>query len=166
MTDYNWKTFTKRITIAAEKQKIFDAWSTQAGLEKWFLRMAEFKTSSGKLRGRQDSVQKGDHYRWLWFGYEDTTAEEGEISFSNEKDRLLFTFTAGCIVEVTLFEESGEEICSLQQNMPMDNELDQRYFFIECGKGWTFYMTNLKSILEGGIDLRNKNVEIQHLINA
>jgi len=27
-------------------------------------------------------------------------------------------------------------------------------------------MTNLKSILEGGIDLRNKNQEIQNLINA
>jgi hypothetical protein len=50
--------------------------------------------------------------------------------------------------------------------MPMDNESGQRYFFIECGKGWTFYMTNLKSILEGGIDLRNKNERKQNVINA
>jgi len=27
-------------------------------------------------------------------------------------------------------------------------------------------MSNLKSILEGGIDLRNKNEAIQHVINA
>jgi hypothetical protein len=27
-------------------------------------------------------------------------------------------------------------------------------------------MTNLKSILEGGVDLRNKNEEIQNVINA
>ncbi len=45
-------------------------------------------------------------------------------------------------------------------------EAEQRYFFIECGKGWTFYMTNLKSILEGGIDLRNKIESVKNVINA
>jgi len=48
----------------------------------------------------------------------------------------------------------------------MNNESEQRYFYIGCGKGWTFYMANLKSILEGGIDLRNKNAAIQNVINA
>jgi hypothetical protein len=50
--------------------------------------------------------------------------------------------------------------------MPMDDETVQRFYFIECGKGWTFYMTNLKSILEGGIDLSNKNMSMQNVINS
>lgn len=48
----------------------------------------------------------------------------------------------------------------------MENREEQQYFFIECRKGWTFYMTNLKSILENGPDLRNKNIHIREVINA
>ena len=120
----------------------------------------------GTLRKRNEPVQKGDRYKWLWFGYDDTIAEEKQILFSNGKDELEFTFSGGCIVRVTIKQEEGELICELQQTMPMDDEAEQRYFFIECGKGWTFYMANLKSILEEGIDLRNKNEKILNVINA
>ena len=74
----------------------------------------------------------------------------------NDKDELRFDFSGGCEMKVTIEKEVGEIICELQQTMAMDDEAEQRYFFIDCGKGWTFYMTNLKSILEGGIDLRTK----------
>lgn len=166
MTAYNWKQFIKRVTIDADPQVIFEAWATQEGLESWFLKLAEFKMPEGKLRDRKKFVQKNDLYKWLWFGYDDSFAEEGEILFSNEKDELQFSFSGGCTVRVTIKQENGETICELQQTMPMNDEAEQRFFFIECGKGWTFYMTNLKSILEGGIDLRNKNEKIQNVINA
>jgi uncharacterized protein YndB with AHSA1/START domain len=166
MTTYYWKQFTKRITIDAEPEAIFKAWSSQQGLESWFLRLAQFQKPDGALRGRGEPVEKGDQYKWLWYGYSDAIAEEKEILFTNEKDELEFSFSGGCIVRVTIKQESGETICELQQTMPMDDEAEQQYFFIECGKGWTFYMTNLKSILEGGVDLRNKNEEIQNVINA
>ena len=166
MTTYNWKQFTKRITIDAASKSIFYAWSTQQGLESWFLRSAQFKDPGGVLRIKDEPVQKGDRYKWLWFGYSDAIAEEKEILYTNEKDELEISFSGGCIVKVTIKQENGETICELQQTMSMDDEAEQRYFFIECGKGWTFYMTNLKSILEDGIDLRNKNEEIQNVINA
>jgi len=166
MTTYTWKRFTKRVTIDADPEAIFNAWSSQQGLESWFLRLAEFRKPDGALRRRDEPVQKGDQYKWLWFGYPDVIAEEKEILFTNEKDELEFSFSGGCIVQVTIKQESGETVCELQQTMPMDDEEEQRYFYIECGRGWTFYMTNLKSILEGGIDLRNKNEEIQNVINA
>ena len=94
-------------------------------------------------RDNNEAIQKTDHYKSLWFGYNDATAEESEILFSNGKDELQFGFSGGCIVKVIVKEEAGEIICELQQTMPMDNEYEQRYFFIECGKGWTFYMTIL-----------------------
>jgi uncharacterized protein YndB with AHSA1/START domain len=166
MTSYNWRQFTERVTIDALPQTIFNAWATQKGLESWFLRSAIFKKPDGMQRDNNEAIQKGDHYKWLWFGYDDTTAEESEILFSNGKDELQFGFSGGSVVKVIVKEEAGEIICELQQTMPMNDESEQRYFFIECGKGWTFYMTNLKSILEGGIDLRNKNVQIQNVINA
>jgi len=145
---------------------MYKAWATQNGLEMWFLRLAEFKTPSGPLRTRNELVQKGDRYTWLWFGYDDTMLEEGEILSANGMNELKFSFSGGCIVKVTITQEQNETICELEQTMPMADESEQQYFFIECGKGWTFYMTNLKSILEGGIDLRNKAEYAKNMINA
>jgi uncharacterized protein YndB with AHSA1/START domain len=166
MSGFNWTKFTKRITINAPADQIYRSWSTQDGLESWFLRLAEFKTPAGDLRQHSEPVQKNDHYKWLWFGYDDAMTEENDVLEMNGKDLFKFSFSGGCIVTVTAIEEKGETICELVQEMPMDDETEQRYFYIECGKGWTFYLANLKSILEGGIDLRNKNAAISNVINA
>ncbi|HEV7781680.1 MAG TPA: hypothetical protein VGO58_10475 [Chitinophagaceae bacterium] len=75
-------------------------------------------------------------------------------------------FSGGCIVTVSVRQEEGETICELVQQMPMEDEQEQQHFFIECGKGWGFYMANLKSVLEGGLYLRNKNLALKEMINA
>jgi hypothetical protein len=33
-------------------------------------------------------------------------------------------------------------------------------------EGWVFYLANLKSFPEGGIDLRNKNEKLKSVINS
>lgn len=163
---YQWNQFTRRIPVKAAAKAIFDAWTTQQGLESWFLRMAQFTRTDGTQRQRNSTVEKDDHYRWLWHGYDDTTVEEREIVLANGWDRLQFSFSGGCIVTVTIKQEQGENICELVQEMPMEDVKEQQYFFIECGKGWDFYLTNLKSVLEGGLDLRNKNMNLKELVNA
>jgi hypothetical protein len=67
---------------------------------------------------------------------------------------------------VSIKQEDGETICELVQDMPMEEIHEQRHFFIECGNGWGFYMANLKSVLEGGLDLRNKNINLKQVISA
>jgi uncharacterized protein YndB with AHSA1/START domain len=163
---YNWKQFIKRIPIKAPPKAIYDAWATQQGLESWFLRLAQFTKVDGTVRSKNSYVEAGDKYKWLWYGYDDSAVEEQKILIANGWDQIQFGFSGGCIVTVTIKQEEGETICELVQQMPMDDEKEQQYFFIECGKGWTFYMTNLKSILEGGPDLRNKNIGLKQVINA
>lgn len=163
---YNWKEFKKRIPINAPAKSIYAAWSTQQGLESWFLRLAEFTKPDGTLRAKNSSIEKGDKYKWLWHGYDDAVAEQSEILLANDWDMIRFGFSGGCVVNVSIIQEEGENICELVQQMPMEDENEQQYFFIECGKGWTFYLTNLKSILEGGHDLRNKNVSIKNVVSA
>ena len=163
---YDWKEFTKRIIIKAPPKAIYDAWTTQQGLESWFLRLAQFTKTDGTLRSKNSHAEAGDKYKWLWFGYDDSAKEEREILFANGWDKLQFSFSGGCMVTVSIKQENNEIICELMQQMLMEDVTEQQYFFIECGKGWTFYMTNLKSILEKGIDLRNKNINIQQVINA
>jgi len=99
-SEYNWKIFTKRITIHRAKEIIYRAWATQAGLENWFLRLAEFRKPDGRLRDRNEQVQKGDKYKWLWWGYNDSVVEEKEILETNGEDMLRFSFSGSCIVTV------------------------------------------------------------------
>lgn len=161
-----WSSFTLRVTIHAEPQKIYDAWATQTGLESWFLRKAVFTKSEGSLRERNSHIQSGDHYEWLWFGYSDDVVERREVLEANGKNLLRFIFSGGCIVTVVIKHEHGEILAELkQENIPLDED-PKRNLCLNCSTGWTFYMTNLKSILEGGVDLRNKNDKIVNLINA
>ena len=166
MLSFDWKQFTKRITIKAPAKAIYDAWATQQGVESWFLRLAQFTKPDGLVRAKNNHIEKGDKYKWLWYGYDDSFAEAGEIISANGWDKLKFSFSGGCIVTVSIKQEQGENICELLQQMPMEDVDEQQYFYIECGKGWTFYLANLKSILEGGHDLRNKNQNIHQVVNA
>ena len=83
MNAYNGKRFIKRIPIHSSAKSIYNAWTTQHGLESWFLRLAEFKTRDHLLRKKSEPVQQGDRYKWLWFGYDDTVGEQGEILSTN-----------------------------------------------------------------------------------
>jgi uncharacterized protein YndB with AHSA1/START domain len=166
MDTNHWTKFTKRIFIETDAQEIYNAWTTQEGLEKWFLRKAEFTTADNKLRERKSSVLKGDSYVWRWHGYHDGAFEQGKVLDANGTDFFQFTFTADCIVTVSIETEHGQNVVVLtQENIPIDeNPLSN--LFVACGEGWTFYLTNLKSILEGGIDLRNKKNYLINVINS
>lgn len=65
MPSYNWKQFTKRISIKAPAKAIYDAWATQQGLESWFLRLAQFTKPDGTIRPKNSHVEAGDKYKWL-----------------------------------------------------------------------------------------------------
>jgi hypothetical protein len=128
--------------------------------------LAQFTKPDGSIRPRDSQVESGDKYRWLWHGYEDDTVEENRVISVNNWDQLSFYFTGGCVVTITVKQESNQTICELVQEMPMEDPGQQQFYFIECGNGWTFYLVNLKSILEGGPDLRNKNPAIKQVINS
>lgn len=161
----DWSTFNLRITVNALVEEIYDAWATAAGIEKWFLLSAEYTSAGGDSpRDGNSRVETGDTYLWKWFGYPGGTPETGKILEANGLDRLRFTFTENCIVTVTVLNENGENIVHLkQEKIEPDESLG---IYLGCSTGWLFYMTNLKSILEGGLDLRNKNENIANVINA
>jgi len=165
-SEYNWRIFTKRINIKSPVQAVYQAWTTRSALEKWFLRLAEFQKPSGELLNNETAIQEDDTYKWLWHGYGDDTAEHGEILAANGTDFLKFRFGKAGNVTVELTVEEGETIVSLTQDEIPDDEKGKVNFHIGCGEGWTFYLANLKSFLEGGIDLRNKNAHIRRVINS
>lgn len=166
MADYNWASFTVRIPVNASIEKLYWCWATREGMEYWFLRLSEFKTTAGTVRTGNEPVQINDVYTWRWHGWSDETTEYGSILDCNGKDFLKFSFGKAGNCSVTIKTEEGENIVELMQdNIPTD-EQGKHYWHLGCKTGWTFYLANLKSLLEGGIDLRNRNEGLKNVINS
>lgn len=162
---YDWSRFTKRININATTKQLYNACATRAGIESWFLRKGEFRNGTSILPNEQQ-VEAGNKYTWNWHGYGDEVVERGEITMANGKDQLEFSFAANMKVRIQLKTENGENIVELQQyDIPTDDQ-SKINFHMSCAEGWVFYLANLKSVLEGGIDLRNKNENIKKVVNA
>ena len=165
-TSYDWSRFVVRINVNAPVEKLYQAWTTREGIEYWFLRFSEYKKAGGIVRENKEPVEKGDTYRWRWHGYPDSVTEEGSILELNGKDFFKFSFGKAGNCAVTIKEEEGETIVELvQDNIPTD-EQGMHYYHVGCKTGWTFHFANMKSIFEGGIDLRNKNERLQDMLNS
>jgi len=160
----DWTRFTKRITIDSTTRAIYNAWTIPEELEKWFLSQARFAKPNGQVRTPAERATTGDSYEWEWYGYSDGSPETGTVIEANGHDRFSFTFADESIVEMAIISEEGEKVIELtQKNIAADENLQ---IYIGRGEGWVFYLANLKSYLEGGIDLRNKNERIVHVINS
>ncbi|MEN9569674.1 MAG: hypothetical protein RL172_905 [Bacteroidota bacterium] len=163
---YTWSHFVTRIAVNAPAEKLYRLWATRAGIEYWFLRMGEFTSPDGSLRAAGELVQKNDVYRWRWHGWSDEVTEEGAILQCNGSNQLQFSFGKAGNCTVSIKEELGYTMVELiQENIP-DDELGKHYWHLGCKTGWTFYLANLKSLCEGGIDLRNKDERLQNVVNA
>lgn len=162
MKDLDWTTFTTKISINSSNETLFSYWTSQEHLEKWFLRSAEF-FNKGELKSKFSSISTYDTYIWKWHGSDDVA--EGEVLETNEKDSLIFTFL-GCKVRVEVATVANENMVILTQYDIATDAQSTMDYYVGCTRGWTFYLANLKSILEGGIDLRNKNDKLIDVINT
>ena len=71
------------------------------------------------------------------------------IEDANGRDSLRFTFARSCLVSVGMTVEEGLTLVQLrEEHIPLDETFRANYH-LGCMTGWTFYLANLKSILEG-----------------
>jgi uncharacterized protein YndB with AHSA1/START domain len=160
----DWSSFIKRITVDASMRAIYNAWTVPDEIERWFLSKARFTDHARVARPTNERAAAGDKYAWEWHGFQNGSPESGTIVDANGHDFLSFTFADESIVEVKILTEDGVKVVQLtQKQIAPDADL---HIYIGCGEGWTFYLANLKSILEGGIDLRNKNDKIKKVVNS
>jgi uncharacterized protein YndB with AHSA1/START domain len=166
MSNYDWSRFVARVNINAPAETIYRCWATREGMEYWFLRLSEYKTPEGNIRADNEPVQKGDSYTWRWYGWDDETTEYGQILDCNGKDFFKFSFGGAGDCSITIKEEEAQNIVELVQDNIPDTDEGRHLWHLGCKTGWTFYLANLKSLLEGGIDLRNKNEKIKRVITS
>jgi uncharacterized protein YndB with AHSA1/START domain len=137
-------------------------WRTEAGITRWFVPKCEFKSRNGERLNEIEPIKAGDRYRWEWAN---GVVEEGAILGSDSEDVVNFSFGEATSVSVTLRAEGGRTLVELEQITDGDEE--QRVsVYKDCQQGWTFYLTNLKSMIEGGLDLREVDPERGCLVNV
>lgn len=166
MSSFNWSTFTLRIHVQSSVEKLYWCFATRAGMEFWFLRSSDFRSKDGIIRQNNEFVTPGDLYTWLWFGWCDDVTETGDILEANGTDTFAFSFGKAGNVTVKLLPNDQYTMVELTQEHIPDDEEGRRNWHLGCKMGWTFYLTNLKSLNEGGIDLRNKDEFLQHVLNS
>jgi len=163
MDNYNWTSFTKKIAVKSTVSALYAAWTIPQEVEKWFLSKALYKKSEGTAVKMDEKVDVGDTYEWSWYLYD--VVEKGKIIAANGKDQMKFTFAGDCIVEINLTQDTDHVLVELtQRNIPTDNQ-SKKNIRIGCDSGWSFFLVNLKSIYEGGIDLRNKDKNLKGMLN-
>lgn len=166
MSNFDWKTFTTRVPVNTAQEKLYWCWATREGIELWFLRLSEYRKPDGSLRRSNEFADKGDTYTWRWYGWPDEVTEEGTILECNGRDFFKFSFGKAGNCAVTIKNEGSQAIVELVQDMIPDDEQGRHYWHLGCKTGWTFYLANLKSLLEGGIDLRNRDENLKNVINS
>ncbi len=159
-----WHKFVLRIPIKVSKIALYNAWATADGINAWFLRKCTYWEEDGTKLSSTTPIKKGK-YHWVWHGHSDAVFEKSEVLDSNGIDYFKFGFE-GCVVTVHIEEKADYCLLTLTQEEVVFKENPDENLYVQCGYGWTFYLTNLKSIMEGGLDLRNKDMELLGVLNA
>lgn len=160
---YSWTSFTLTIAVKNNLATLYNAWTQQAAIEKWFLKSCKFYNDQNMQLGAEQNIEAGCHYQWTWFLYDEV--EKGNISQANGIDFLQFSFAGNCLVDVQLKEIDQHIMVTLtQHNIPTDEQSKFR-IRMGCLEGWTFYLTNLKCYFETGHDLRNKIAVLKGINN-
>ena len=163
MKNFDWTSFKKKIAVDAPMQVIYDAWTIPSEIEKWFLKTARFFDEQGNPVSMTSHIKPPMTYEMTWFLYPET--EKGKVTNANGTNHLEFTFAGNCLVKINLTEELGHTVVELDQtNIPTDED-SKLNIRLGCSSGWSFYMVNLKSVYQGGLDLRSKDERLKPMVN-
>ena len=151
---YNWSRFALHHFYHSSLADVFRAWSTAGGLASFFIREAAFISPDGTVRRSDEIIRPGDLYLWKWIhDYE----LEGRILAIEENALISFTF-GSMTVTVTIRNFDDAVLLTLEQTeIPTDGGDEKAWSHLNCRSCWAHYLTNLKAVLEHGIDLREND---------
>ncbi len=151
MKQLTWNSFTKKIYINSDIEKLFWCWSTQEGICSWFLKNTIYERN-GKKISSQTTIQSEDLYTWMWHNWDGQ--EEGKIIDVRKNEFVKFTFAGNCEVLVSFKQKDNTVLVSLtQSNIPLD-EKSKLEIFYGCSNGWTFWLANLKPEFDYSLGFR------------
>ncbi len=151
-----------RVYLNAPMDRIYKAWATVAGLERWFPARARILSPEGRDLGREGLAEEGGRYSWTWA---DGTREDGTFIEADNSTKLKFTFGRDVIVTVLLAPTHNGVLVDVLQHAQR-SDAENLALALDHSNGWTFYLANLRATLEHGVDLRELRPDIDGLVNA
>ena len=159
---FNMDQFTHAIYLNAPLEKVYEYAATPSGIIKWFMGKAKYFYKDKHIRLGNDLVQKGDTFLWNWL--EKDLELKGIVTEAVENKTFQFTFSPLYLVTLKFYTEKGRTKLTLTQEY--QESADKNDFnYINCCTCWVFFLTNLKSVIENGTDLRETEVKDEMAVN-
>ena len=166
LENYQWTSFKIQEYFKTTKEEVFQKWTSSNQIIQWFLKEAIFLTSNNEVRSFNEKIKKEDKYIWKFHSGLELSGEILDIV-----DNSLFKFTFGkkepdseenVVVTVT-FHDNGNNHCRIEisQENIADNEYGYVTYNLSCILGWSYFLTNLRSVFESGCDLREQNQQLE-----
>jgi len=158
---FNMQSFHHSIYLNKPVEEIYKYIGTGNGLTKWFIGESVY-SYQGKTRKDDEYVVSGDEFKWDWL--EKDLSIAGKVLEAEINKCFKFTFGKSFIVAIIVKEDKGRTLFTVEQEYA--KEVAQNDFaHINCCVCWAFFITNLKSVIEFGNDLRETSVDNEELVN-
>jgi hypothetical protein len=150
--DYDWTQFSSTFFYPVEIGTAYRAWATPAGLQSFFIEAAVATSGDGGPRRPDEPMATGDRYRWVW---RHGLTLDGDVLEATPDRSLAFTFgSMRCDVAFSSVEPETTRVDLHQTDIP-DTPEGRVMGHLNCRSCWFFFLTNLRSILVTGVDLRD-----------
>ncbi len=164
LEEYEWTQFKQKEFIKAPLEEVFLKWATPNGIKEWFIKDAQYESQEGKTRTGNEVVKPKDKYTWQFYS---GLVMKGKVLEVVSNSSFKFTFGKkepgsgeDVIVNITFNGNDGMTEIELTQSNIADNEYGRVNYNLSCMVGWSYFMTNLRSLFESGFDYREKDEKL------
>lgn len=154
--------FSHAIYLNAPLEKVYVFAATASGIIKWFIGKAKYYYKDNNIRLGNEFARKGDSYLWTWLNKD--LELKGIVTGAVENKLFQFTFSPLYLVTLEFFPENNRTKLTLTQEYQQSAQRND-FNYINCCTCWVFFLTNLKSVIENGIDLREKEITDEMSVN-
>jgi len=148
----DWAQFDLHVAVDAKPERILEVWSTVDGLESFFVEMMRISRPDGVERATNEPAEPGDKFVWRWQNGRCVMGRYLEPQADNE---VRFTFGESKICISVKPYQDGSLLRLKQYDIP-ETEEARMYIHANCRGAWVYFLTVLKTLLEKGVDGRDK----------
>lgn len=151
MSDYDWTQFHVHMYYLAPIEEVFRRFSTAKGLTSFYIGEARHTAPDGTARASDETFQAGDAYYWT---YLHDFAHGGTIEAMEPNRLVRFTFGKPT-VEIRFRTVGPATEVDLHQTGCPTEDPERAWMHLNCRSCWIYFLTNLRSVLGTGVDLRD-----------
>jgi uncharacterized protein YndB with AHSA1/START domain len=151
----DWTTFDLYVAIDAKPSTIMNSWSTINGMESFFVQMMRITGPDSAELDPDAKARPGDRFVWRW---DSGRRIAGEYLQTEARNEVRFTFGESKVSIMARPYKTGSLLRLRQYDIP-DTEQARMHIYGNCRAAWVYFLTVLKTLLEHGIDARDKTRE-------